>query len=135
MNHSPPSPLTRMPNSVPLRAMAVTTVLYSTSPAGSVMALPQAIARPRKIRLWLAMYLRVLITSSLGRSVSAIATAMALANRLEEALWRLCNSSPICKAWVMIGFRSKPPIFSKALRKVGAQTSRHRRSPSNACSL
>ena len=59
MNHSSPKPLTRIPNSVPLRHMAVTTVLYSIPMAGSAMALPQAMARPRKIRSWLVTYPRV----------------------------------------------------------------------------
>ena len=35
--------------------------------------------------------------------------ASALANKLEAAVWRLCSSSPICSAWVMMGFKLIPP--------------------------
>ena len=53
VNHSPSSPLTWMPNSVPLRAMAVTTVLASTPRAGSMADLAAAMESPRNRKGWL----------------------------------------------------------------------------------
>ena len=53
VNHSPSSPLTWMPKSVPLRAMAVTRVLASTPRAGSAAALPAAMDSPRNRNGWL----------------------------------------------------------------------------------
>ena len=43
-----------------------------------------------------------------------MATAMALAKRLEAATGRLCSSSPICRALAMRGFNSRPPLFSSS---------------------
>ena len=48
VNQRSPSPATRMPNSVPLRAMVTTMVDPSMPRQGSVEALPAAIARLRK---------------------------------------------------------------------------------------
>ena len=52
VNHSSSRPLTWMPNSVPLRAMAVTTVLASIPRAGSIEALAAAMESPRKRNGW-----------------------------------------------------------------------------------
>jgi hypothetical protein len=99
-----------MPKSVPLRAMAVTTVLYSMPAAGSAEALAAAIAKARKISSWFVMYLRVPISCPFGTSASISGQAIALAKRLEAATGRLCNSSPIWSALAIIGFRGSPPI-------------------------
>ena len=48
VNQRRPHPATRIPNSVPFRAMAVTMVEPGTSPAASVAALAAAMARLRK---------------------------------------------------------------------------------------
>ena len=48
VSHRSPSADTRIPNSVPLRAMVVTSVEPGTPPAGSAIALPAAIATLRK---------------------------------------------------------------------------------------
>ena len=131
-NHSSPRPATWIPNSVPFRHIATTRLLYSTSRAGSAMALPLAMARPRNSRLCPVRYPSVGRARSRGTPAFAMAIAIWLANRLDAALWRLCSSSPICSAWTMMGSSSSPPICCSASRNVGAHTSRQRRRPSSA---
>ena len=55
-----------------------------------------------------------------------MAMAISLANRLEEALWRLCKLIPHLERLGDDRFEfQSPPMVWRALRKVGAQTSRH----------
>ena len=99
-----PVPDTRMPKSVPLRLMAVTTDEPSMPRAGSVMALAIAMATLRKNWSFLPMKSRQRASVSLSSAVRASAGASRRSSRLEQATFRWCISSPMVSPRAMIGF-------------------------------
>ena len=97
-NHRSPSPLTRIPNSVPLRAIVVTSVLAGIPCAASIVALHAAITGLSATRSLSARYRKAWLCCSVGRPVRTRWGASRRPSSAEPARLRLWPSSPICRA-------------------------------------
>ena len=128
VNHSSPVPDTRIPKSVPLRHIAVTTVLPGMPAAASPISFPAGITRFRK--KW-SLPATNLATSamSLGGSPEAISAGrISRRNIRVPARLRLWPSSPICTIWPMIAVMSTGPAARTAIARAGPRTSAIQRS-------
>ncbi len=125
-----------MPKSVPLRLMAVTTDEPAMSRAGSVNALPIAMATLRKNWSLRPMKSRHAASSSALFAVRASAGASWRAKRLEQATFRWCISSPMVSPRAISGFNAMPPSSRSARPSAGPSTrSIQRRRSSTSASL
>src|SRR5205807_2523995 len=97
-NHRSPSPLTRIPNSVQLRAIVVTSVLARIPCAASIVALHAAITGLSATRSLSARYRKAWLCCSVGRPVRTRWGASRRPSSAEPARLRLWPSSPICRA-------------------------------------
>ena len=95
-----------MPKFTPLRAITVTMLLPGTPAAASVIDLHAAIEMFKKKWSLPATKARALRTASAATPESSSANVSRLNNSAEAAALRLCNSSPMCRAWAISGLRS-----------------------------
>ena len=110
----------RMPKSVPLRAITVSTVAPSIPSAGSSMAFPAGIERFKKKWSLRSMNSNTCAARSRSGQVRMMAGVIARRNREVPARLRLWHSSPMCSAWLMSARRSIPPSMdSTAALSVG----------------
>ena len=130
MNHRSPSPLTRMPNSVPLRAIAVTRLLQGTPWAASSAALHAAMPTFRKKWSFPAAKVRMRSRSAAGMSSAATCGASVLMRSADAARFRLWHSSPIWTAWAIRLRMSTPPIRRSTSPSAGPRTASNHRSRS-----
>ena len=129
VNQASPCPATRMPKSVPLRAMAVTMVEPAMPRAGSRMLLPMAIATLRKNWSLAPM-------NSSALTLSASFGARILSKREVQATLRWCISSPIVRPRAISGFSGMPLSVRSACPRSGPNSSRSQASrPSTSASL
>ena len=119
MNQRSPVPLTRMPQSVPLRAMMVTTVQPGMFSAGSSIAFIAGIERFRK--KWSLPSMKRSTAATVAASGTASTSAGAIVRIKSEvpALLRLWHSSPMCSAWAIMLRRSIGPLISSAAFSAG----------------
>lgn len=120
-----------MPNSCPLRFIAVTTDPSVMVRAASMIDLHAAIAMFRKN--WSVRERKSLTSAicSAGRSVRHSSGAMSFANRADAAMLRWCISSPMLIARAITGDRAYPPsVCFRAAASDGPRTSRIHRSRS-----
>ena len=135
VNQRSPRPLTRMPKSVPLRAIALTMVHPSIPWATSAIALQAAITGLSTLRAFSPKKRR----TSEATSASLVTLTMCGANRavykIEPASLRLCPSSPIFSERESKARMSIPPLASMASARTGAITSSIQRRRSSTSSL
>ena len=125
MNHCEPMPLTRTPVSVPLRAVAVTTVLWAMPWAASMIALHETIEKLRKnceLRATKSSAWCTWSCASRCPDGAASGTPICMKNNAVEAALRLCTSSPISSACDWMALRSMPPLWSKPVRTAALST-------------
>ncbi len=108
-----------MPQSVPLRAITVTTVQPGMFSAGSSIAFIAGIERFRK--KWSLPSMKRSTAATVAESFTASTSAGAIArmNNDVPALLRLWHSSPMCSAWLIMLRRSIGPLTSSAALSAG----------------
>ena len=109
VNQRSPQPETRMPKSVPLRAMTVTSVEPATPPAGSTIDFPAAIARFRKNWSLPARNSARRATAWWRPPTFAIPGIIARVSSAVAARLRWCISSAMRSACAISARRSMPP--------------------------
>src|SRR5213593_2291278 len=109
VNQRSPSAETRIPKSVPLRAITVTSVECGTPAAGSASALPAAIATLRKNWSLPAMNSANRAAAWWRSAARATWGISARASSADAATLRWCISSPMRSAWAIRGRRAMPP--------------------------
>ena len=97
-----------MPKRIPLAAMQVTTLPRVSRAAAAMVDLAAPIASGRKKISFTAMNAKARSSRS-EPPQAAMWGASAFISRAEAAFWRLCPSSPMCRAWTRIAARSTPP--------------------------
>ncbi len=130
VNQASPVPASWMPKSVPLRAIAVTTVAPGIPAAAAVCSLAAGITRLRKKWSLPPMNRATRATSPDGKPLSTRWGSRSRSSMRVPARLRLCPSSPMASICPTIALTSTGPCTRTAARSAGPSTAPIQRSRS-----